>query len=673
MRSQNKTKLAVLARVTAFTALWIQAGVLAAQSAPQITSPANGAIVPSGSTLAVTVNAPPFAFQSVLIVGKPFGFSDPVTAPPFQFQVPIPADSASGPYTIEAMGIVAPGKWMVSDSVTIDIERPDSPQSLSTVFQSLSFHRKGDNIRLLLEGVFADGTSVDLTHSKFTTYSSTIPSVATVDADGVVTAVGVGYGEITIIHGSLNTSVGVFVAPPVSISPDHVVVYASGTQQLFVQVENGSREASVTWSLAPGDPGTIDGTGLYTAPSPINALQIVTVTATDTTNTTAKASAKIWLYPPPTLSVTPTAISLGPSGTTQITASVTNPPNALVVWSAEPDGVGAIDPYSGDYTAPDSIASPQMVTVTATSMTDPPLTATAIISLNPSTDVISTPNIPAGPASGATGTLYQFTASGSVDSLGSPVQYSFNWGDGLFSGWTPSGATSSFHSWAVPGTYMVQAIARSTLAPNVVSTASNPLAVVIAGESIAAPATPAGPASVLTGTSYSYSTGGAVSNLGHAVQFKLFWGDGSNSPWLPVGTTSSSHTWMGAGTYAVTAQARCATDTQVMSPLSVGMPVTVANGETVSVPAAPLGPASGVVGTTYTYSTGGATSSSGDPVVYLFDWGDGTTSGWLTAGRTTAQHAWKSAGAYTVTVIAADQYYLLVQSGASAGLAVQVQ
>ena len=103
------------------------------------------------------------------------------------------------------------------------------------------------------------------------------------------------------------------------------------------------------------------------------------------------------------------------------------------------------------------------------------------------------------------------------------------------------------------------------------------------------------------------------------------------------------------------------------------MPVTVANGETVSVPAAPLGPASGGVGTKYTYSTGGATSSSGNPVVYLFDWGDGTTSGWLTAGRTTAQHAWKSAGAYTVTVIAADQYYLLVQSGASAGLTVQVQ
>jgi PKD repeat protein len=79
------------------------------------------------------------------------------------------------------------------------------------------------------------------------------------------------------------------------------------------------------------------------------------------------------------------------------------------------------------------------------------------------------------------------------------------------------------------------------------------------------------------------------------------------------------------------------------------------------------------VGTTYTYSTGGAAASSGDAVVYLFDWGDGTTSGWLTAGRTTAAHAWTTAGTYTVTVTAADQYYLLVQSSPSGGLAVQIQ
>jgi hypothetical protein len=202
MRSTTKIESTMLARVAALAALLLEAGVLTAQSAPQITSPSSGATVSSGGTLAVTVNATPFAFQSLLIAGKPIGWSDALTAPPFQFRIPIPPETASGTYTIEAVGIVGPGNWMVSEPVTIDIERPDSPQSLSTVLSSLEFDRIGENSRLLLDGAFVDGSSVDLTHSTLTTYASDIPSVATVDAAGVVTAVGVGYGAITITRRS---------------------------------------------------------------------------------------------------------------------------------------------------------------------------------------------------------------------------------------------------------------------------------------------------------------------------------------------------------------------------------------------------------------------------------------------------------------------------------------
>ena len=590
MRFQNKTNRATLARVTALAALLLENGLLAAQSAPQITSPTDGALVPSGTTLAVTVE---------------------------------------------------------------------------------HFDHIGDNIGIQLSGTYADGSKVELTHSTRTTYAPYY-DVATVDSDGVVTATHPGYGIIDIHHGQLDFVVQVWVADPVSVSPDWGVLHAGGTMQFVAQAEGATRDAFMSWSLGAGNAGSIDATGLYSAPSPISTPQTVTVTATDATNNAHKSST-IWLFPPATLSVTPAAVSLGPSGTQSYTATVTNPPNALVLWSASPDGAGTIDPNTGVFTAPDTIASPQTVTVTATAMAEPPITATATVSLNAIPDAISTPDPPAGPASGATGTLYQFTASGAVSSLGTPIQYSFNCGDGLLSGWTQAGVTSSFHSWAAPGTYAVAVIAGSTLDPTVLSRPSPFLTVVIGGESITAPAKPSGLASVVTGSGYSYSTGGAVSSLGHDIQYQLFWGDGSNSPWLAVGTTSASHTWMGAGTYVVTAQARCHTDSQVMSPVSPGLPVTVANGETVSAPSAPSGPAGGAVGTTYTYSTGGAAASSGDAVVYLFDWGDGTTSGWLTAGRTTAAHAWTTAGTYTVTVTAADQYYLLVQSSPSGGLAVQIQ
>ncbi|MGD0624593.1 MAG: fibronectin type III domain-containing protein, partial [Thermodesulfobacteriota bacterium] len=48
-------------------------------------------------------------------------------------------------------------------------------------------------------------------------------------------------------------------------------------------------------------------------------------------------------------------------------------------------------------------------------------------------------------------------------------------------------------------------------------------------ETITAPNTPSGPTSGTTGTSYSFSTGGSSSNLGHSVQYQFDWGDGTYS------------------------------------------------------------------------------------------------------------------------------------------------
>jgi hypothetical protein len=157
------------------------------------------------------------------------------------------------------------------------------------------------------------------------------------------------------------------------------------------------------------------------------------------------------------------------------------------------------------------------------------------------------------------------------------------------------------------------------------------------------------------------------------VQYNLIWGDGSFSGWLPVGTTNASHAWPGPGTFTVTAQARCATDTSVMAPISAGSTIVVSANETISAPAAPVGATAGTIGSSYSYSSGGAVSSAGNPVVYLFNWGDGKTSGWLPQGTTTASHAWSSAGTYLVKVFAADAAALLIQSPASVALTVQIQ
>ena len=85
------------------------------------------------------------------------------------------------------------------------------------------------------------------------------------------------------------------------------------------------------------------------------------------------------------------------------------------------------------------------------------------------------------------------------------------------------------------------------------------------------------------------------------------------------------------------------------------------------IPSAPAGPTSGAVAVSYSF-TASTTDPDGDDISYLFDWGDGSDSGWLpeiASGATaTASHAWTLPGSYDITVNAKDT--IGAESGASA-------
>ena len=76
-----------------------------------------------------------------------------------------------------------------------------------------------------------------------------------------------------------------------------------------------------------------------------------------------------------------------------------------------------------------------------------------------------------------------------------------------------------------------------------------------------------------------------------------------------------------------------------------------------SQPTKPSGDAFGIWHQEYSY-TSSATDPDGDQISYLFDWGDGSNSGWLgpyPSGTTaTASHTWTDLGTYNVTVKARD-------------------
>ena len=142
------------------------------------------------------------------------------------------------------------------------------------------------------------------------------------------------------------------------------------------------------------------------------------------------------------------------------------------------------------------------------------------------------------------------------------IDYSTNSG----ATWTSivsSTANDGLHPWTVPNTPSSTCLLRVQEVDGSPSGTSNAVFSIIeyAAETVTTPTTPTGPASGSIGASYAYVSGGSLSSLGHAVQYKFDWGDGTDSGWLAVGITTASHIWAAVGTYNVRVMARCATHT----------------------------------------------------------------------------------------------------------------
>lgn len=86
-------------------------------------------------------------------------------------------------------------------------------------------------------------------------------------------------------------------------------------------------------------------------------------------------------------------------------------------------------------------------------------------------ETVSTPSTPSGPSSGLVSTNLTFSTGGSSSSLGNPVEYQFDWGDGTQSDW---GGASRSKSYFNTGTYEIQARARSATNTQIISNWSSP-------------------------------------------------------------------------------------------------------------------------------------------------------------------------------------------------------
>jgi RHS repeat-associated protein len=132
----------------------------------------------------------------------------------------------------------------------------------------------------------------------------------------------------------------------VSVLPSTATLLSGQTQQ-FTALVNNSSNTAVTWSISPAGTGSINSSGLYTAPSSVTAAQTVTVTATSQADDTKLGTATVKLTPPvvkttPAITwATPAAMTYGTvlsgtqlDATTTVAGSFVYAPGAGTVLAA---------------------------------------------------------------------------------------------------------------------------------------------------------------------------------------------------------------------------------------------------------------------------------------------------------------------------------------------------
>lgn len=169
-------------------------------------------------------------------------------------------------------------------------------------------------------------------------------------------------------------------------------------------------------------------------------------------------------------------------------------------------------------------------------------------------------------------------------------------------------------------------------------------------ETISRPDTPTGEDSPNVGETKTYKTGGATSNLGHAVQYRFDLdaaGARDYTAWSAFDTVAAS--WPDSALYTVKAQARCAEHNGAVSPWSEEKLVGVAV-EFVT-PGAIGGSEFPWPDSLETYCAVGAVSNKGHQLEYQFDFdaaGSSDTTVWDTTSC--VEHTWPSVGSYDVKV-----------------------
>ncbi|MGH9394938.1 MAG: hypothetical protein ACRD1E_12260, partial [Terriglobales bacterium] len=210
-------------------------------------------------------------------------------------------------------------------------------------------------------------------------------------------------------------AITVTAAVKLTLTPASASASPNQTIQFSATVANATNTA-VTWSVngssgGSAADGTITATGLYTAPASFQGLSQVTVGVASVQDPAIRAAAVVTLTQTESVTVSPATATVALGATQAFSASVTGLANTAVTWSV--GGVaggnatlGTVD-AQGNFSAPASVPSPALETITATSVGDPAKSGMAQVTVVAPLTISLTP----AKALLKPGATQQFTAS----------------------------------------------------------------------------------------------------------------------------------------------------------------------------------------------------------------------------------------------------------------------
>jgi uncharacterized protein (DUF2141 family) len=185
--------------------LFLGAGNLVLGQQLTITSPKPGTVYSPGQNIDVAVTVSNGQVIAVMVGAQDVAFTNYQTAGPYLFSLTAPANKV-GPKNLFAMGLVGSENVTISPIITIDVEPPSVPTGISFQQKLVTFAYQGQQRKVGVTAVFADGTTLDISRSSRIKFSTDSPTVVTVDQTGLMTANGVGSANVTVSYDEVTST-----------------------------------------------------------------------------------------------------------------------------------------------------------------------------------------------------------------------------------------------------------------------------------------------------------------------------------------------------------------------------------------------------------------------------------------------------------------------------------